>query len=1131
MPALFFPNPDALRLVLASGVLPPAVTAAPARAGFDPQGRLWLDPGVPLPRHTLAGLGRFGVQTLGGGEPTPEQVGSWAELLPLRPATSPRPGPVLFELPDAALARFTRGLTRGASGRLGVHLLPGDDARAWVTCPSPPPHLLARCGEPDAPAEPFVEQAPGLWVRHGWEHPFTDGFTLPPGHVILLRPPRSVIFHAGVPPTPAVADFKLAGETRPYRPRPGPPVPVAVRVVRVRATPDPTLWVVPHERAGVFWGHARDAAESWLAGFEVAEATAGIVVRRTKPGAAGPPFPDDGYYAAPRAPGLFLPSGTELRPPVRAGELARLLGLAADRVTWVEPGPARDPLPRTVAAAAFRPLAGRLQYTAGAATPLRGVSAEADVFRFPPFTLDAADDPPPAAEPDPVLPREPPDAPPAPPARPRPGWFARSLARLSGLRPRRPDDTPARPPRAKPPDPGGDPRRTAEVLLHGADRAARRHELETKLVGRFRDLGPGQRAAGWAELGAVYGATGNAADAAVCWANAVWEADPPPADWLDQWYAAECRAARRPPDEPLDRWLAEPGRAGAGRVVAAFAARAGFAPQPPADLAAQIPQVLAVLDQQFDDLPARSAWLARLAAERLTGPDALGLARWRDRLVLRLRDKGPSLDLDEPSFLRFHGTAAPDRFQTAREWLVRVKKPVLDWVARLGPAGRLQWAGIDAETGCTAAYAQMLLAWGLACLGERGRALDWTARAHKVLARAAGPGVDTAVHAVLAGALAARVREVQDGRPPRPGVPAEVQARYEKLSPFSRYAVDRLRDHARILEPGRPGLAFRGLDVRPFRGTDQLGERLHLLADGTDPETTRSEARELLDVCAADPCSATVPRVALTLLDAAARLDEAAVRAALGHVVPAATWLDTWLQAGRWTRAERADALPKYLGRLFAAAATAAARFNLGPDARPLAAFLVRRVATDAAARAGLVRAAGPVFRAFRKLGFRGEAAELLDRLDPDRGDWPAAAPLPPARLGLAVGWFAAGDDDAGNRALDDARRRLFVAREGDDRDRTELAIGYADALGFAPPRVALGRLEELFQLLDRVTTTGSTNRYYTLKPLELVDTVVRAVVTDDFALGPAVRGWLADDEFLIRRRIHRDLAAALRGG
>jgi hypothetical protein len=41
----------------------------------------------------------------------------------------------------------------------------------------------------------------------------------------------------------------------------------------------------------------------------------------------------------------------------------------------------------------------------------------------------------------------------------------------------------------------------------------------------------------------------------------------------------------------------------------------------------------------------------------------------------------------------------------------------------------------------------------------------------------------------------------------------------------------------------------------------------------------------------------------------------------------------------------------------------------------------------------------------------------------------------------------------------------------------------------------------------------------------------VRAVVTDDFALGPAVRRWLDDDEYRVRRRIHQDTRAMIGGG
>jgi hypothetical protein len=61
------------------------------------------------------------------------------------------------------------------------------------------------------------------------------------------------------------------------------------------------------------------------------------------------------------------------------------------------------------------------------------------------------------------------------------------------------------------------------------------------------------------------------------------------------------------------------------------------------------------------------------------------------------------------------------------------------------------------------------------------------------------------------------------------------------------------------------------------------------------------------------------------------------------------------------------------------------------------------------------------------------------------------------------------------------------------------------------------------------VKIEGATNRYFTLRPRQSIDIGVRAVVTDEFALGSSVRGWLDDDEFLIRSRIHHDLTAVLR--
>ncbi|MBY0459924.1 MAG: hypothetical protein K2V38_21620, partial [Gemmataceae bacterium] len=71
MPALFFPNPDALRLALASGLVPAALTSAPVRAGRDEPGRLWLELDELPARETLTALGRFGIVAVGAaGAPT-----------------------------------------------------------------------------------------------------------------------------------------------------------------------------------------------------------------------------------------------------------------------------------------------------------------------------------------------------------------------------------------------------------------------------------------------------------------------------------------------------------------------------------------------------------------------------------------------------------------------------------------------------------------------------------------------------------------------------------------------------------------------------------------------------------------------------------------------------------------------------------------------------------------------------------------------------------------------------------------------------------------------------------------------------------------------------------------------------
>ncbi len=1147
MPVLDFPNLDTLRLVLASGTLPTEVTDTPAWVAQEERGRVRLEPSAFPSREMLTGLNRLGVRLVAEMAPHVISVGCWAELLALRPAspqTMLASGPVLFVLPTSELARFTVRLRRfGAPTQALRFPLP---ETAWIIQDGAPPSMLEQTLDRDSPIEPFTEHAPGIWIRHAWDHPVPARLVAPTTGTLLLRPDRASERVAVRVPVPVADEFLLhrqpasRGVNSPLK-----RIAILMRLTREPQRERERLWLCADDDIVEFRRFCLNADQRLIRRFEIATQRSGTGIRfvlRSVPGEHMPPLlPASlrGFAPHPRAAGLFLPANRCLKPELRSAELSDLFGLGPDRLTWVEAGTDGRIITQAILLEAFRPLESVLFHVVPTQARFAANNFAEDRFPLPRFVLRDEHAVEPFTDRSESLPtREQTEEIPTENSK---SWVTHALERfaLRLRRPRRepmPKDRPGSEPGTAPlPYPvisePETPSNSVDALLHGRDRAARRHALEAALLADFAGLEPSQRAERWAELAAVYGATRNAADAAVCWINAIWEADPVPMTWLEQWLLAECRATKlTEPSISLDRILGEPGRFGMGRTLAAFITQAAAELTLPHDLKASLARILSYLDQHFEDLSARAAWLVRLALTRFVAGDALGLAQWHDRILARLRQRGPALDLDEPSFLRFHGSTTSEQFQTARDWLTKSRGCILGWVAKLGSSGRLQWAGLDPETDCTAAYSQLMLAWGLGHLGERTRSRDWAARARKVLSLATGPGVDPAVHALLADAYAIRTREAQEGSASKPGFPSELSARYDSLPAFSRYAVDKLRRFSRILEPAGHVRDYRGQEFREFWGHDRLGERLSVFADHLHADSVVEEAQQLLVECSTSPNSATVPRIVFTLLDAASHLDASTVSQLLEHVPPALEWMETWLQSGRWTDAERMELLPRYQARMLEAALTIAAQREQFEASQGLVDHLLNRIPSDSMLRAALAQAAPTAFRCFRKRGSRSEAESLLRSLDPGCGAWPAESHFSPVRLGLAIGWFAVGDEESGNRILNDARDRLFLAAPGDDRNHTELAIAYAGALGSAPPRIALGRLEEIFQRLDRITLTGSTNRYYSLKMLELIDAVVRAVVTEDFTLSPAVRGWMDDDEFLIRRRLHRDMTQVLHG-
>ena len=55
-----------------------------------------------------------------------------------------------------------------------------------------------------------------------------------------------------------------------------------------------------------------------------------------------------------------------------------------------------------------------------------------------------------------------------------------------------------------------------------------------------------------------------------------------------------------------------------------------------------------------------------------------------------------------------------------------------------------------------------------------------------------------------------------------------------------------------------------------------------------------------------------------------------------------------------------------------------------------------------------------------------------------------------------------------------------------------------------------------------------STNSHFCLAVIQLMEAVVLSLASEDLALSEWARAWIEEDEHLLHRRIHRDLAKAM---
>jgi hypothetical protein len=1104
---LHFPNVETLQLALTSGILPAAVSLAPVSAAFDNAG-VWVETSVSVPTSVQNNLRRLGVQPVkNGGGPAVQPLSCWPQILPLERSGALALGgqtPVLFELRQAGLVpELVAEILRLGNDRQSFRWLQTDGQEvALLRVLGPPYYALLRALERDdravAPCA-YVELAPRVWVEIGYTHPLAQELRPPEGQILVLRPARDwrLLDDGPFRDIYEILEFPLAAQPRAWTDRPlTKRISVPLRLAPGSATEPAELWVLREHGFDQVDELVRTSDEQLIGrlAFAVGECDGQTtVVLRVRPSKHEPPvlvLLGNSFRSYLKLQNLFLPCGSRLQPPLRRDVVRELLAADPDQVTWLLPEGDGNFTPESLPDSSFRPLGDWVDYVLHHEQAALTTWIEAATFDFEPFVCkeeqrettarakkkaDAqrpADD---GAEDSPAM---------------------RSAAKeIAGVKKTKKK---AATPTSKLPNlPTASPTELQTQL----------RDLEERFLALEGPLDDPERLALWPELAAVYTALGHKSDAALSWLQSLWQDAPQAGSWAQAWCKAEQVDAGSP--LPVDLLGREQASAPEVRGVAAWLVAAKHRQLRLG--AEQLGRVQRFLERHEELLPVRGVWLAALAALRLSHGDVLGLTRTRDRLLERLYHKGLAHDQDLPSFLRFSGIGRSARLRAFRDWLLQLPGRVEQWIHR-NPFPRVP---ADADPYDTNAYAELMLAFGLARLGEDQMCRQLMSNARTWLDSRRGP--QEKVHDVLRDAFEYRIHQALTGKPVAGPLPQE-QLEYvaKQLDHNMRYKVDRMRMRSRILEPDEKIDAF-----RTFYARDEFRQALDMLPDIIDRSILEKECMRLLT--AADDVPSRRLQAVEAALKVAPRLGEefAMTRLADVHGLCQAD-CDVFEQA-----------------RLLEQALFVAAHFNQPATVQQMLGLFLELLRSNQERMARdqrLESLVGQCFRGLRKLGLHDEIRQLLNRmtlvvthkkpLEDLRKD-NAWVTMVRTLLHVAAGWFYLNEEVQARRLLEEARLLLFDS-ELEKHEKIPLACTYVGTLAWAPVDLALVAIDELLERLEGVFDNYDTKSHFSVSKLAIVEATVLAVVTEEFAMGQVARRWLEDDEYLVRRRIHQDVQAAL---
>jgi hypothetical protein len=1001
-------------------------------------------------------------------------IDSWLEAVSLDKVTvSETPAMVLFTMKVNKLINGAAELLRLGCDRQ-EYMISGD--MAMIRAVDPPTYTVVRAIDHEDDITAFVPSRPGQeyrWIEVGYTHPLEDRIDTVKGKILLISNNGWFQFVEDKwLPLDSALNLVVTGGNHAVKQGKLPPR----RQINLRLTAgrreSPSLWVIRENAVAVvdkLLSYLPDTIMERLT-FAVTNHSNPTVILRARSNRNAPPdlsLQAEEYAQLYQMPDIYSPAGSVVEPPLRRERLRQILGINTNEVMWLAPHEGGFKVER-MDDGAFAPLSDWVDYIVHSNADKFNSWARSSAFDYFPFVSTGVE------------------------------WASKNVASNNNDDD---NDGPRKPRRARvdrdaPSSPSHTPVKTASTEKKAKEPAKviqfdasenksvvdqELVKLETEFMALDVPADHPDRMELFGKLGSCYARLERKHEAGLCYSRSVWEADGESSKvQLNSWLNLDLRGVSR--NTALTKALKQNTPSiDSVRTVAILAAAAD-------DCVADDPHtVTRWLDNYDSILDTRTIWLARLGLSQAVGGDVLGLTKARDRILHGLLG-GLSIEKELPTFLRI-GARTGALGNSSSEQLSKTLKSMLSTFLET----KRKRTEVEAAPNMTNTYIKLIVANGLAKIGSHKEARELVAQANND----ATPFISDSLHSYLISSFGTRVEQAIAGLASDTPLGPDLIAQLNKMERVRRYKADRFREVSMILEPtekpegikafSRHIADIRGAEITELQNIDDINERIagmKKLVDNIDKDS--EDPRRIID----------------GLLDLTVQLPAFNASQMLTKLIPAVLFVSSEQRA-----------------LLYAKTAVVAGHFNMSDVINQILGHLTK--ALGEVNSGDIEKVLQFSLKALRRVGLRSEINDLLQKVNAKLGDDTDSMR---GRLALAAGISYLGDFAKVEHVYNSAKATLNTGTLTLP-NRLNLTRSLALAYSHAPLDKAISGITEMLDQYKSITDGFGTNSHFCLSVVSFVESLVLGITSDDLIIGESGRRFVEDDEHLIRRRLHKDIA------